>query len=156
MRFGLSLLSSCVAFASLGHAQTFQQSSKVPGFQVKVTLSPKAAEELARRQETIVVFGYLFGLPKAGVPADMGEIGLGNFKTEIKLGDTARFPEFELNASALGQTTGTPQVLVNVVSGRRSSPNNLLNCSIYEGDLSKLQKEELLITCKLITEQNKE
>ena len=156
IQFSLLLLSTCIAFCS-GHAQTPQTGNKVPGFQVKVAFSPKATQDLARRKETIVVFGYLYGLPKPLTPrpphvTDMGEIGLGDFKTEVKPGETARFPELNVNRSALTQIAGPPHVLVNVVSGRRSTHDNLLNCSIYQGELRKVQKQDLPIQCKLIAE----
>jgi hypothetical protein len=45
-----------------------------------------------------------------------------------------------------------PQLLINVYSGRKSSPNNLLDCGIYEGPLAAIQGTSVPISCKLIGE----
>jgi hypothetical protein len=45
-----------------------------------------------------------------------------------------------------------PQLLINVYSGRKSSPNNLLDCGIYEGSLAAIQGQSIPISCKLIGE----
>jgi hypothetical protein len=45
-----------------------------------------------------------------------------------------------------------PQLLINVYSGRKSSPNNLLDCGIYEGALKAVQGQSIPISCKLIGE----
>jgi hypothetical protein len=45
-----------------------------------------------------------------------------------------------------------PQLLINVYSGRKSSPNNLLDCGIYEGSLQAVQGQSIPIPCKLIGE----
>jgi hypothetical protein len=44
------------------------------------------------------------------------------------------------------------QLLINVYSGRKSSPNNLLDCGIYEGALKAIQGQSIPISCKLIGE----
>ncbi len=45
-----------------------------------------------------------------------------------------------------------PQLLINVYSGRKSSPNNLLDCGIYEGSFQAIQGQSIPIACKLIGE----
>jgi hypothetical protein len=44
------------------------------------------------------------------------------------------------------------QLLINVYSGRKSSPNNLLDCGIYEGPMQAVQGKSIPISCKLIGE----
>lgn len=83
----------------------------------------------------------------------MGEVGLGNTQIEIKPGATANFPSVSLDTNALGYISEAgPQLLINVFSGRKSSPNNLLDCQIYEGSLKQIQGRTIPISCKLIGE----
>jgi hypothetical protein len=42
--------------------------------------------------------------------------------------------------------------LINVYSGRKSSPDNLLDCGIYEGPLKAVQSQSIPISCKIIGE----
>jgi len=45
-----------------------------------------------------------------------------------------------------------PQLLINLYSGRKSSPDNLLDCGIYEGPLKAVEGKNIPIACKLIGE----
>jgi hypothetical protein len=129
--------------------------TNVQGFDVEVSYSPAAIRELTRRKETTIVSSMVYGGPKAGTPAhlvsDMGEIVLGDAETEIKPGSIANFHSISLDDGALVYISETgPQLLINVVSGRRSSSDNLLDCGIYEGPLKQVQGRAIPISCKLI------
>jgi hypothetical protein len=127
----------------------------VPGFRVEISYSEQAINELKRRAETVVVFGYPFGFPRPTAPkslvSDMGEIGLGEFRTEVSPGDVANIPTLALNRNNLRYVEEV-KLLVNVVSGRRSSRDNLLSCDIYEGDLAPVASKAIPIKCRLIGE----
>jgi len=143
-----------------GEQKKPQSASTTPepsGFSVSVTLSEKAGKTLADRKETIVVAAYFSGFPKPGTPrkyvSDMGEIGLGQANVEIAPGAVARFGPIKLKQGALNQVdTKGPQLLINVYSGRKSSPDNLLDCGIYEDALAPIQGKTIPIACKLIGE----
>ena len=127
------------------------------GFTIKLSLSPKAKETLIQRKETIVIFGYFYGGPKEDTSRkyvdDMGEVWLGNLpQTEVHPGDDASFKKFELDSKALERIDGGPLLLINVVSGRKSSKDNLLDCDFYEGPYSKVEGGSIPISCKLIAE----
>jgi hypothetical protein len=128
-------------------------------FRVSVELSENARKKLDASKETIVVAAYFTGRPKEGVEAryldiKSGDIGLGNTEQEINPGQTAVFRELNLNTDAMSQIDSKgPQVLLNVVSGRRSSKNNLLGCTVYQGSLQSVRGETIHIRCKLIEEQ---
>ncbi len=131
--------------------------SDLPGFDVKIRLSPRAMADLTRRRETIVVDVSFEGGPRPGAPknltSDMGEvIGLGEQEVEVAPGATARFSKVQANQEALKWVNGTPNILINVFSGRKSSGDNLLECGIYEGPLSTIADSVLPIDCKLIGE----
>jgi hypothetical protein len=127
------------------------------GFTVKVTYSQKAMDTLVAGKETVIVAGYLTASPKPGTPKQyvdhMGELGLGEVDQEIAPGAVARFGTVKINQAMLKWVDSSgPQLLVNVYSGRKSSPNNLLDCGIYEGSLAAVQGQSIPISCKLIGE----
>ena len=129
----------------------------VPGFRVKVSYSDKASLELKRRGETIVIFGYLFASPTKVTPrnivSDMGEIGLGDLHAEVQPKQMADLPTLRVDQqNRRYMKPEDVRVLINVASGRKSSPDNLLACDIYEGRLQKVQSRTVPIHCKLIGE----
>ena len=135
--------------------------SDLPGFTVDVALSEKAKKKLIESKETIVVVSYFTGSPKPGASLKQykrflsrpGPIGLGDVEVEFVPGESARFGVIKLNRAALAQIDNKgPQLLINVVSGRKSSEDNLLACDIYEGALEPVQGTTIPIRCKLIEE----
>ncbi|MFZ0337688.1 MAG: hypothetical protein WAL45_06620 [Terracidiphilus sp.] len=159
-----AVLPLLLASAALGPAFAQQQSVKpaapaatVPGFTVTVTYSQKAMATLVAGKETVIVVGYLFGSPIQGTPKQFvdheGQIDMGEVKAEIAPGAIAKFDKVKLNQPMLKWLDSQgPQLLINVYSGRKSSPNNLLDCGIYEGSLQAIQGQSVPIACKLIGE----
>jgi hypothetical protein len=126
-------------------------------FTVKVTYSQKAMDTLVAGKETVIVAGYLTASPIPGTPKkyvdDMGEIGLGQVNQEIAPGAIATFSNVKPTPAMMKWVDSSgPQLLINVYSGRKSSPNNLLDCGIYEGSLAAVQGQSIPISCKLIGE----
>jgi hypothetical protein len=129
----------------------------VPGFTVTITYSEKAMATLVAGKETVIVVGYLYGFPIQGTPKQdvdhVGQIDMGEVKKEIAPGATAKFDSVKLNQPMMKwMDSQGPQLLINVYSGRKSSPNNLLDCGIYEGALKAVQGQSIPISCKLIGE----
>jgi len=127
------------------------------GLRVNVKLSDKAMQKLVQSKETIIVAGYLSGNPKKHAAKkyvdEMGMINLGEFRNEIVPGESADIGEVKLPPERLAQTDGKdPELNINVFSGRRSSVDNLLDCSFYEAGLKATQGRSIDITCKLIGE----
>ncbi|MFY9746953.1 MAG: hypothetical protein WA891_09165 [Acidobacteriaceae bacterium] len=128
-----------------------------PGFTVKLTFSENASKTLIARKETVVVAAYLYGDPKPGAPKryvdEMGQVNLGEVDSEVAPDKDAPFQDFKLKKDALLQLeTHGPQLLINAFSGRKSSPDNLLDCGIYEGPLKTAAQANIKIACKLIGE----
>jgi len=153
-----------MAAATLSSAIAQQATTKpatpaatVPGFTVKVTYSQKAMATLVAGKETVIVVGYLYGFPIKGTPKQdvdhIGQIDMGEVKKEVAPGATATFDRVKLNQPMMKwMDSQGPQLLINVYSGRKSSPNNLLDCGIYEGALQAIQGQSIPISCKLIGE----
>ncbi len=160
----LILLTSFVGSAVLGPAFAQNQNPKPAppaaapaGFTVKVTYSQKAMDKLVAAKETVIVAGYLTASPKVGTPMQyvdhMGELGLGEVHQEIAPGAIAMFTSVKPNQAMLKWVDSSgPQLLINVYSGRKSSPDNLLDCGLYEGPLAAVQGQSIPISCKLIGE----
>ena len=160
----LVLLIALAGVAVLSQAFAQEQNTKpaVPpaapaGFTVKITYSQKAMDTLVAGKETVIVDGDLFGSPKPGTPKryvdDIGQVDVGEVKDEIVPGADATFDSIKLNHAMLKWVDNNgPQLLINVYSGRKSSPNNLLDCGIYDGPLAAVQGQSIPISCKLIGE----
>ncbi len=159
-----AILPLLLASAALSPALAQQPTPKpappaatVPGFTVTVTYSQKAMAMLLAGKETVIVVGYLYGFPIQGTPKQdvdhVGQIDMGEVKKEIAPGATATFDRVKLNQPMMKwMDSQGPQLLINVYSGRKSSPNNLLDCGIYEGALKAIQGQIVPIACKLIGE----
>ncbi|HEY1803046.1 MAG TPA: hypothetical protein VGG45_01070 [Terracidiphilus sp.] len=156
-----ALLISAAAVSTLSPVFAQQQNATpaaLAGFSVKVTYSQKATDTLAAKKETVVVAGYLYGFPKPGTPRQyidkMGQVGIGDdIHHEIAPDAIATFGAVKLDQAMLKWLDARgPQILINVYSGRKSSPNNLLDCGIYEGSLAAIQGTTIPIACKLIGE----
>lgn len=131
--------------------------TEVPGLIVAVSLSPPANRALVSRRETLIVAAELTGFPQPGTPKQFidgeGQLDLGNVTTEILPGQNGVFKSFFLKTAPLRHTDKRgPQLLINVYSGRKSSPNNLIDCGIYEGPLRRVENKTIPIACKLIGE----
>jgi hypothetical protein len=158
------LLAMGCTWQAVGAAATAEQAGSAPaatpmypGFSVNVTLSDKAMAKMVAGKETVIVAGYLTGNPKPGAVKkyvdEMGEVGLGTIQMEVGPGVIAHFGPTTLMQDAFAQTDKKDaQLLINVYSGRKSSPDNLLDCGIYEGPLKPVQGTTIPIACKLIGE----
>jgi hypothetical protein len=145
------------AFAQQPSANPVAAPTTVPGFTVTITFSQKAMETLVARKETVIVAGYLSGFPKPGTPKrlvdHMDQIDMGEVKREVAPGAPAVFDQIKLDPTLVKWLDSQgPQVDINVFSGRKSSPNNLLDCGFWQDALSKAQGKTLSIACKLIGE----
>ena len=130
----------------------------VPHFRVRVSLSPAATKRLSSTSETIIVSAsyYYYGWPvNAAAPGlnQVGQIDLGREQHELSRPGMAQFTGTSFHASAPGVLNGPPKVNINVYSGRKSSPDNLLDCDIFQDKIVLANKAPIKIHCKLINEQ---
>lgn len=160
----LAISALLIPVAGISHLRRAdaQQPNTTPassaGFSVNVTYSQKASSALAAGKETVIVAGYLYGFPLQGTPKKyvdhMGQMSIGDdIKQEISPGAIATFGTIKFDEAMLKwMDSRGPQIVINVYSGRKSSPNNLLDCGFYEGPLKAIQGTSLPISCKLIGE----
>jgi hypothetical protein len=145
------------AFAQQGSASAAAPASPLASFNVKVTYSQKAMDKLVASKETVIVAGYLNASPIAGTPKKyvdhVGQLDIGEVQREIAPGAIATFSGVKPDQAMVKWIDSQgPQLLINVYSGRKSSPDNLLDCGIYEGPLAAVQGQSIPISCKLIGE----
>jgi hypothetical protein len=137
-------------------------------FTVDITLSPLARERLASRHESIIVRAEYFGDPSAKalqqrVPGSgnpwftlhQAQVELEG--TQLEGTPTARFPAVVLDPEKLAWTDApdAPQVNVNVYSGRRTSPDNLLDCGMFQDALEVASRTPVRLSCALIGEASR-
>jgi len=133
--------------------------SASPEFSVSVRLSDAAKRKLIDGKETIIVAGYLTGHPKQGtelryLDIKSGQVDLGDVEAEIRPGETATFNDLRLKPDALARIDSHgPSILIDVVSGRKSSKDNLLHCEVYDGSFESIHGHTIDIPCQLIEEQ---
>jgi hypothetical protein len=126
------------------------------GFTVRVTLSQKAATELKRRGEAIVVSALFTGEPVASqaARADMsgGVIYLGNEDVTIPgTGGIAHIRGDTVVREKAGWAKAV-NVTINVYTARKTDPYNLIACSLTGMPLAKAQAEPVPVSCRLIGE----
>lgn len=131
-----------------------QVTTAVPAFRVAITLSSAARHELLARKEQLRVFGYFYGRPRPGVRAIEGEVGLGAIaEQQFDVDTVAIVPERRFKPAGLKKMQGSAELLLNVVSARLTSGDNLLSCDIYEGPPPPRAGLTVPLRCGLITEQ---
>jgi len=137
-------------------------------FDVEVTLSPEARKRLGSPRESLIVSAEYFGYPsdqaeEQHVPGSENPwLTLHRAQVELEGAQlegspTARFPAVAFDAKQLAWTNApdAPQVNINVYSGRRSSPDNLLECGMFQGTLAVAARAPIKVSCGLIGEASR-
>lgn len=97
-----------------------------------------------------------YGTPAEGVdPAALNDIGLvdlGTANIEMDAAGTATIDSQSVIGDRLHLIAGEPEVNVNVFTGRHTSPDNLLGCSIFQDAISVARRQPMQIDCRLLTE----
>ncbi|WP_163268859.1 hypothetical protein [Chelativorans alearense] len=130
------------------------------GFDLKVTLSKKAAAKLAAEKEGIVAFASYYGDPKRGAEKhadEIGQIDLTPQDEEVEIsgsGGHARISGAKVDTKRLDWLAGPAKVNVNIASARKSSSDNLLDCDFIDGALADVRKAPITLHCFLIEEEH--
>lgn len=124
---------------------------------VKIQLSPKAASELTRLGESVLVDVVYGGDPTQKASSqvnDLGVIELGRVKKELPGAGEIDLTEDVIDKSRLKLTIGQPQIMINVISAKKKSRENLLSCAFYWETLKVAGKAPVVIPCKLLSEES--
>jgi hypothetical protein len=127
---------------------------------VTVTLSPKAQQALSAAHETLCISAEFYGEVNdegrrrhIGDKMDQVYFGGGEWRDEIAGAGPAHFVVPPADPGTLKYVTdGKEQVLINIFTGRRSSPDNLLACDAFQDDVKLAESGGVHAACKLISE----
>lgn len=127
-------------------------------YTVDVTLSDSAKEQFSSSGETVIVGATYFADPAADagkdVINDVGQVDLGSALVTLTGEGQAAFGGDGLQRDRLDFIEGEPQVNINVWSGRKSSPNNLLDCDMFQDAIAVAASQSVAINCRLIDERD--
>jgi hypothetical protein len=126
-------------------------------FQVRITLSDKAAATLKRLNEGIVISASYSGDPKPSAKQHVNEIGqisLGVQDIEIPgKPATVIVSGSHLKRGRIAWIRGPILLNVNAYSARRGGSNNILTCDFFDGRLRDALRRTISIHCSLIEEK---
>jgi hypothetical protein len=125
-------------------------------FDVHISLSERAAAKLIALSEGMVISASYSGDP---VPAankhedEIGQIDLGVKDVRMPGKDqTVHVAGDHVNRNRLSWIQGPVLLNVNVYSARRSGPDNILACDIFDGRLQDAIRQPVSLHCSLIEE----
>ena len=130
------------------------------GFDVIITLSEKAAVELAKEHAKVIVFASYYGEPKKNARKKTNEVGLIDLSSAVEkingsTGGHVHVSGVKVDPVAIDWVSGPIKVNVNVASESRSNSQNLLDCDFIDGTLSFVQEQApVLLNCYLIDESH--
>lgn len=131
-------------------------SVRIAPFEIEISLIPKAKQRITGSNETIVIDIYFTGDPIDSSKVQFEEDGTfyaGAAKREINYGEIASFSDIKFPRSIYDQLIDKDVSFnVNVYSGRKSSPDNLLHMDFLDGKLSSLVNKRSKLNGKLIGE----
>lgn len=153
----LSVFSACLAFLLAQLPALPAQAEGSLGFNINITLSPKAAAKLKSANEGITVGASYYGDPKKGVKKFVNEMGMLDLKSEtLSLpGEPgiAHITGRDVPAERLTFLNGPVSVNVNIWSSRKAGDDNILNCDFIDGEVAKVAKTPPInLHCSLISE----
>lgn len=153
----MSRISLCGVAVALAAVACSVAAAPVHGFDVNITLSPKAAQRLQSAHEGITLWASYYGDPNAAGQRHVDEVGrvdLGHEEAHVPgRPGIARISGAGLRVDRLHWIEGGVKVNVNVYTSRLSSDENLLNCDFIDGDLATVIKDQpVTLHCGLISE----
>jgi len=128
----------------------------VPEFSISVKLSETAQRKLQTLHESMLVIAYFDGDPLPGKGKDnspMRGVVLGNDEKTVDANNVATFANSKVtNWNDLADKDY--YVTINVVSARKSSKDNLVDCDTPIDRISKFAGKSTQVFCGLIGERN--
>ena len=148
------VLAAALASLALASVAAVALGVKLPRYKVEISLSTKAAQNVKTSGETVRVAASYFGTAKPGVVGDEADqIQMGREEADIQGPGSVRLGKIAIETADLRKIIEKePQVLINVFTGRKVLPDNLLDCGIFQNGISVAARRTIRISCKLIGE----
>ncbi len=142
---------SCVSIAKQSAIDGYQP----PSFNLKLSLTENAEAWLKHNNESIIVDAFFYGEAKNGanivLDIKTGLYQLGGKQFELTDTREVSFFSFEFDPRKIAILANPDyRVIINVYSGRKSTPRNGLDCDAIMGPVSQIQNLQLTISCDLI------
>lgn len=127
----------------------------LPEFEIELKLSENAEKKLEAEKESVIVVAYFSGIPKDTTRAEYlkyGRITIGSFRIELFDKRVAKFKNVKISKDKFELLSDKNfEVLINIVSGRRTSSRNLLDADILEEGIYSIGKKRHILNGKLIS-----
>ena len=160
----LAVLRSCVRtlalviVSGLIVACSTSKTIVVPEFSIAVKLSEAAQKKLQAMHESVLVIAYFDGDPLPGKGKDnspMRGVVLGNDEKLVDKNNVATFSNTKISQSNWNDLSSKDYyVTINVVSARKSSKDNLLDCAVPIDRISTFAGKSTQVSCRLIGEHD--
>jgi len=152
----LKVTAPVVAAAETSDLYTVEGDSMViPTFEIEIRTSAKAGRTLRTKKETVIVSAFFSGDPIDDKDRDDDGLMAISQATQELAGNTrvARFENLKFSRAAFNKLKDKDiELLINVYSGRKSSDDNLLSCSILHIKASQFGNKRFSLGCSLIEE----
>lgn len=145
-------------FAVMGLNTAAMAAGPDMGFDVTIALSDKAVAKLASDHETIIAFASYYGDPKKSAAKHVNEIGLISLSPNDETveiagtGGKVHISGDKVEVKRIDWVNGPVKVNLNVASGRKAGPDNILSCDFVDGTLAQVRKRPITLHCSLISE----
>ncbi|WP_187477737.1 hypothetical protein [Amniculibacterium sp. G2-70] len=133
----------------------------VPEFTIKIELNNSAEKKLLEEKETVKIMLELYGTPEIHIPEkykyefynELGQIQLGQKSIELNSERVYTFKNLKINSDLISLLQNkTYNARIDIVSGRKSNKNNLLDCEHIDKNIDSLKIKITEISGKLIEE----
>ncbi|MEX1192949.1 MAG: hypothetical protein WEA99_13355 [Brumimicrobium sp.] len=127
----------------------------IPSFEIKIKLTENAKKIIKDKNESIVVQAYFSGefIDKGNSKKDEEGANLGSHRISLYDNYVAEFENVKIAKEKFEQLSRKNfEVLINVFSGRKSSPKNLIDCDILQKNILDLKDKQHVLHGKLIPE----
>ena len=128
----------------------------VPEFSIAVKLSETAQQKLQGLHESVLVIAYFDGDPLPGKGKDnspMRGVVLGSDQKLVDANNVATFADAKISQTDWNNLSDKNYyVTINVVSARKSSRDNLLDCADPIDRMSAFVGKSTQVSCRLIGE----
>jgi hypothetical protein len=146
------VLATVAVLAGLIYA--FRASRAVPAFQIRISLSDQAAKLLSENRETIKGTIYFDGDGSNGIGggrAPFRNVFLGTYEFELSQPGTVSVSTASISSLAFRRLYSPDyHYTINVYSGRRRLPNNVLNGGYAAGTIRGAAGTTIGIRCDLL------
>jgi hypothetical protein len=155
------LILGCSTSQIQGEKATNEANDKtivVPEFSIAVKLSQSAQKKLRAARESVLVIAYFDGDPLPGkgkYNAPMRGVVLGSDEKLVDTNNVATFSDTKISQSNWNDLSSKDYyVTINVVSARKSSKDNLLDCADPIDRISTFAGKSTQVSCRLIGEHD--